>query len=307
MPLSTDTALFGRRARLTLVVPPERSFSTTEPGVNAAVIDGTDEPGALGLRVTATVTKTTQKEPNSAEVVVYNLAPVTRGQLQQRGVRLILEAGYRGTGLALLFVGDVRTADHVRDGSDWRTVLRCGDGERAFRFARASLSFRGGTTVGDVVRSLADSLGLALGNAEQKAAALKQVLYQGWAAHGAASTELERVLTAAGLSYSIQDGALQLLGVGEGLTQSVPQISPETGLVGSTELGSAEKKGKPQGLRFRSLLLPSARPGGRVHLVSERYDGVFRLRRVEHRLDTHGGDWYSDFDAVADGAVRVTS
>lgn len=287
------------------IATPSASFGTAGSLSNAIVITGTDDDSVPGLRLVGKVTKTSQKEPNTAELTVYNLAPQTRAQMQTKGVRVILEAGYVSTGLTQLFLGDARTIDHVRDGADWRTVIKLGDGERSFRFARASESFAGPCTVGQVVSYCADKMGLSMGNVSAKATLLDKQLAHGWTVHGAASSEIDRVLRSVGYSYSIQDGALQVLAPGESIQNAIPRLDVDSGLIGSPEQGTPEKNGKPTSLKFKSLLLPQARPGGRVYLVSLRYKGVFRLRKVEHAFDTMGGDWYTTMEGVLDPLAKV--
>lgn len=303
---STDngTTLYGRICRLTISLP-SGSFSDTDPTQNAIVISGGDDPANPGLRITFKIRKTSQKEPNTFEIVIYNLAPVTRANLQKKGVRVLLEAGYVGTGLLRICLGDVRTIDHIRKGADWETTLKGGDGERSYQFARAEQSFAAGVTVGQVIASIAQSMGLALGNTNTQAARLSTILQQGWTAYGAASSELNRIVTSVGYTYSIQDGEVQILAPTESVAQSIPDLDTTSGLLGSPEMGTPEKKGKPSLLKFRSLLMPQARPGGRVHVKSDRYDGVFRTRNVEHHGDTRSEDWYSAFESVADPTVVV--
>ncbi len=296
--------LWGRRARVT-IAKPSGSFSDTDPTANALVVDGGDGDPP-GLRIVFRVTKTNAKAPNTSEITIYNLAQETRAKLQQKGLRVLLEAGYVATGIARVFVGDVRTADPIGDGVNWKMVLKCGDGERSFRFARAAESFAGGTTVGDVVRYCAAQMGLALGNSTTQAAKLSTQLAHGWTSHGAASTELDRILRSVGYRYSIQDGEIQILAPGESLAQTVPLLSPETGLVGWPEMGSPDKKNKPATLKFKALLMPQARPGCRVQVRSERCpNGVYRALRVEHTGDTRGNDWYSSFESVLDPTVKA--
>lgn len=296
--------VFGRVARL-LITRPSGSFSDTDPQANTLVIGGGDTADDIGLRLVGKLEKTGQKAPNKGEISVYNLAPTTRAQLQQKGLRAIIEAGHISQGVSRIYVGDVRSIDHVRDGASIRSTLKLGDGERAARYSRASESFGAGTKVGDVVRYCANAMGLALGNVAAQADQLGTTLYHGWTAHGSAQGELDRVLRAVGFSYSIQDGAIQILAPGQSLAQSIPLLSPETGLLGSPEMGSSEKTGKPQTLKVRSLLLPSARPGGRVHVQSERYNAIFRIRKVNHSFDTMSGDWYSDLETIADNTVKI--
>lgn len=301
---NTEATLFGRRARLTLSLP-SGSFSETDATQNTMVIEGGDDPDNPGLRIVFKVVKTDQKEPNTAEVSVYNLSASSRAKLKQKGVRLVLEAGYAGTGIAQLFVGDTRTTDHVREGADFKTLLKAGDAERSIRYARASLSFARGATVADVVKGCTAAMGLALGNTTSQLPKLSKVLYQGWTAHGAASSELERILATVGYGYSVQDGSVQILAPGEALTLAIPDVTPQSGLIGSPEMGAPEKKGKAPSLHYRELLRPQARPGGRAHVKSERYDGIFRSRKVTHDGDTRGGNWYTDHEAVQDTTVTL--
>jgi hypothetical protein len=121
----------------------------------------------------------------------------------------------------------------------------------------------------------------------------------GYVAHGRASTELERLLSARGLEWSIQDGRLQVLPK-RGTTAQVVSLSPDTGLVGSPEYGTPDKKGAASVLKVKALLQPQIKPGGKIRIDSANIHGVFfRVEEVEHRGDTAGGDWYSDAGATA--------
>ncbi len=296
--MNTEAVLWGRRARVSISLP-SGTFSDTNPEANTLVIEG-GNTNQIGLRIVFKVTKTSQKEPNTLEGMIYNLSPTTRAALQQKGVRLLLEAGYVATGLAQVFVGDVRTIDHIRDGADWKTIIKCGDGERAFRYSRISESFAAGATMFDVVKRAANSMGVALGNTAAQAAKLATPLYHGWVSHGAASSALDKAVKSLGYDYSIQNGVLQILAPNESLAQSIPVVSPQTGLIGSPEMGSPEKKGEPSLLKFKALLMPEALPGGRVQVISERYNGIFRTRKVDHSGDTMGGSWYSEYESIQD-------
>lgn len=256
------------------------------------------------LRVAFKVTKTGGKEPNTCEVTVSNLAESRRKALQKKGVKLVLQAGYEGAGIAQLFIGDVRTVDNVRDGATWNTIFKCGDGERAFRFARVSESFGPGTKIPDVVKKVAARLGVGLGNLEKQAPAMTGEFAQGYAAHGPASRELERALAAAGFEFSIQDEQLLVLKPGDASGVQVPELSPASGLIGSPEFGSPEtihaqtkKTGKPL-IKVRALLNGKIKIGSQVVLRCARHDGPVIVKKLEHIGDTAGGDWYTNFEAV---------
>jgi hypothetical protein len=109
---------------------------------------------------------------------------------------VILTAGYPGNA-AVIFQGDARTIDHVRDGAEWITHIQCGDGERAYQFARFAESFAPGTAIADVIRACARALAINTGNLDEVLAAggfrgnLTQFAH-GYTAHGKASAELDK-------------------------------------------------------------------------------------------------------------------
>ncbi|HUX71160.1 MAG TPA: hypothetical protein VMV41_11660, partial [Cellulomonadaceae bacterium] len=165
------------------------------------------------------------------------------------------------------------------------------DGERSFRNARLSTSFAPGTTAGTVLRAIATATGLALGNVSAAVAKLDSLtLQQGYVVSGSVARALDRLLYSLGYGYSVQRGALQILADGDVLDDSIPLISPTTGLIGSPEMGSPEASGKPALCRFQSLLVATA-PGKIVHLTSDRYDTDLVVKKCEFSGDTHGGDW----------------
>lgn len=53
----------------------------------------------------------------------------------------------------------MRHFSQCREGADWRTVLKSGDGERAYSFARVSESFAPKASKSDVIKAV-NKLGL---------------------------------------------------------------------------------------------------------------------------------------------------
>lgn len=285
--------LFDRRCRLTIANPVKDATDFSSTTTDVIEIDGgvTDDRSVAGMRISGKITKTTKKEPNTSEIVVTNLSPDRRKSLQQKGVKVLLEAGYRDLGVAKIFSGDVRTVDHVRNGSDWDTTLKLGDGERAWNFARVNASFAPGTKGSDVLKTLAKAMGLDLGNVPKQAVKLTATFDQGYAAAGSASREFNRIVHSLGLEWSVQDGVIQILGPDETLDAPIPEFTPDSGLVDSPEMGTPQKKGKPTLLTFKGLL-QVVKLGGKVKLRSERYDGHVKVKTATYDFDTHGGPWY---------------
>lgn len=296
--------LFGRRARLLIAVPSGTGLNSFGP----SVIEITD------MRVTFKTKKTLGKEPNTAEVTVYNLSEQTRAELQDKNLRVTLQAGYADT-LATIFIGDSRDIDSETDGPTWQTAIELGDGERAYKHARTSRSFRGGVKVNDILRRIADDLGL--GGSINGAESLRSKQFvSGYVAHGKSAKELDRLLRGFGFEWSIQDGDLQILKPDEPTSESIISLDSSSGLIGSPTLNTPEGgvvtsvdpfkarvtstrvKGKPT-LKARSLLQPEIKCGRKIDVDSiTGIRGRFKITSVEHSGDTSGGDWYSDFEGT---------
>ncbi len=288
--------LFGRRCRVLVSTPSSSGFSATtrdELEINA----GDGGAGKQGQRVTFKIKKTDGKEPNTAEIVLTNLNDDSRGRMQKKPVKITIDAGYDATGQSRIWRGDARTIDHVRDGADWNTTIKCGDGERAWQNARVSESFAAGTGAGTVLQFLAEQSGLQIGSVPTVVVNITTTFDQGYVVSGKWSDEMDRLVKSIGYRWSMQDETLQVLLPGAASTAAIPLISPESGLIGSPEFGTPEKKGKPALVKFKSLLMPSL-PGARVRLKSKRYNGIVRIKIVEFNGDTHGGDWTTSYEGV---------
>jgi hypothetical protein len=288
--------LVNRRCRLTVSLPVVKDYvsgDTVHGHQDALEINGGD---AQGMRVQFSVKKSTEKEPNTADITVSNLAEATREALTAmgKGSLVTLDAGYEETGIVRIFTGDARSVDHARNGSNWDTVFKCGDGERAYRFARWGTSYAANTSASVIVRDLVNQLGLGGSGSNINAVTMTKVFQHGYAVHGPAMRSLDRLLKSMGFSYSIQDGAIQILQDGATAAEDhIPVITSNSGLIGSPEMGTPDKKGAPALLKFTSLLV-ATKPGKMVRLESQRYKGFVTVKKVEMRGDTHSGDWNSD-------------
>jgi hypothetical protein len=259
-----------------------------------------DDVDVRELRVSFTVTKTAKKEPNVCEVAISNLNEDTRRRLKGKGSKVFLQAGHEET-MGTLFTGDARTVEHLREGPTTLTRIKCGDGERAYAFAHASQGWAAGVRAADVVAYLVTALGVQPGNAITKVRAYRGPLHQfanGYTVHGRASTELNALLKSMGFAWSIQDGALQVLEPGESAQATALVLSPDSGLVGSPEHGTPDKKGNPSVMKCKSTLLPELRPGRRIILDARDTKGTYRVVSVRHRGDTHSGDWHSELECL---------
>ena len=251
------------------------------------------------MRVQFSVTRSLSKDPNTAEVTISNLSEASRAEFQQRPLRVQIAAGYAGEN-KLLFVGDVRPGSVSRiAGTDWETKLLLGDGSRAFAEARVNRSYKNGTAVRTILRDAATSMGLKLPKELDESVELKQSLPVGESLTGYTSDELTRLLAPFGYEWSIQNGKLQVLRSAQVLPNEARVVDETEGMLGTPELGTPEKGGKPPTLRLRHLLDGAFAPGQKIKVVSRSVKrGLYKVQQVTHTGDSRGDDWETEIEAT---------
>lgn len=249
------------------------------------------------------VTKRLAGGPGSAEIAIYNLTDDHRREIRdQRNAPIRLEVGYRDVGPWILFQGDsTRRADITRTGPDWIAKVTGGDGEHALRTTRALRSFGPDARLRDVIQYCADTLGIGIGNvldqlSDRGLDRVGNTFPEGVVLHGYVYRRLTEALRSAGLSWSIQDGVLQVLQRGQALQRSAVLLSADHGMLDSPEVG---KNGI---VTVRALLQPDLVPGQLVHIDSRVVTGDFRIERGEYTGDTRGDEWTASLDVRMVGA-----
>jgi hypothetical protein len=245
------------------------------------------------LRVAFAVEKSLNRDPNKAEISIYNLNDEHRKALQKKQA-CIIEAGYVNT-MEKLFNGDLTFVSHNRETVDWVSKMQAKDGGVQYASARINKSFRPGTQMTAVLNQAAQALGVGMGNAQQAfSGSLRGGLTQftkGVTLSGRVSDVLDKFVSSAGMEWSIQDGQLQVLQSKSTTQQFVINLSADSGMIGSPELG---EKGI---VKVRSLLMGGLLPGRKVKIESAMVTGFFRVEKVKHYGDTWGTDWYSEMEA----------
>lgn len=258
-----------------------------------------DCTSGTGLDITFEIDKDLTSKPNSARIEVFNLTKEHREAILEKAsggadsVRVRLSAGY-AENTALIYDGSIRLSyvDHV--GPDVRLVLEAGDGDRLIARARINKSWAKGTTVEVVITQLVDTLGVGRGNLlEQIRGAALQGLGSsdfpgGTCASGSATRELTRLLGSCGLTWSLQDGVLQVLGPNP-LDREAVLISAETGMLGSPQLDAKAKRGTL--VSVQTLLIPDLFPGRKVKIESETCAGFYRVEKSRYVGDTMSDEW----------------
>lgn len=261
--------------------------------------------GSLGLRVAFDVQRDKESHPNQCSVSIWNLNPDHRKSLtKQKEVTVSIEAGYEDT-IQQIFFGTLRRATTSREPPDHVTKLELGDGQKEMAVATISKTFTKGTPVAKVLKDLAGTVGLGIGNVPQFLASAKlsngKILSQPLTVVGSVSEELPAFCRSLGLSFSIQSGAIQLLDLANPvLPGTATVISQGTGMIGEARLDIDRETKKPICV-VRSLLQPQLVPGALFVVESENVSGSYAVRRSRHYGDTHTKDWYVDVEGVEIG------
>ena len=278
------TELFKRVVRVT--VGPRG-----EPGRQFASV----KDGSPGFRINVKVDLDDTPSPDSLTLQLWNLNADSRGFIRRNGNAVIVEAGY-GTP-EMLFSGDIDedTIKETRDGGDLVLELEAGDGRQAFRAGRLNETFDGPTQSSDVIRRLADAMGLRFANLP---ADLPRVEFsQGYTVAGSIQKELTNLTRTVGARWSIQNGELVVTRIGATTGEQAVLLSANTGLIGIPEK-------KERGVSFVSLYNPLIRPRRKVKLESRDLDGFFVVKKMTVNLDSGYSD---EFYSEVENAVEIKS
>lgn len=286
------------------------------------------EPGPTGmggvtiesesLRCSFEIERDEKPWPNTADVRIWNLNSTHRAEFaDQQGVPCSLSAGYRGA-LGQLFAGMLREAQSTHDGTDWVTRITGGDGELdqdGEPVAGKSIhkTWSKGTPCLQVLKDFVAEMKLAEGNASVAGAAGQlttgSMLSHAFTVDGPILDELTYFMRSVGLAWSIQDGAFQVR-LADAPASTGPLISPSTGLVGSVTKSTrkierentvtkAQETTTWQMAAGTCLLLPELKPGVGFVVQSELTTGTYVCTKVRHVGDTHGREWYTEFEGRA--------
>lgn len=249
------------------------------------------------------VEKTNKPEPNKCQLKIWNLSREQRAQIEElrpkegstSGIPVLIEGGYKSTGVSQIFLGDLRTVWSERLGPEWVTTIESGDGEQAIQNARINQSFGPRTSPDVVLRAIVRNLGVGEGNVNQTLAKLRATgtanLLDRAVLSGSAAEHLTNFTRQAGLEWSIQDGALQILDRDRALAGFAVLLGSSSGLV---ESPTVDPKGI---LTARAFVQPGIRVGALVRVQSQTVQGNYRIERASWECDTHGIPWYVTVEA----------
>ena len=276
------------------------------------IVGGGTEGLELGeLRVTFKTHKADFETPNHADIRVYNLSGETARRIKGEFKRVVLQAGYEGN-YGLIFGGSIRQVRLGREGGVNTFVdILASDGDRAYNYAVVNATLAAGATQRDVVKAAVGSMqehGATQGHIPDLGG---QALPRGVTMYGMARDYMRDAAASTDTSWSIQDGAVQMVPKRGYLPGNAVELTAESGLIGQPEQTN-------EGIMVRCLINPRLRVGGRIKLNNKSIrriktdlkisafmkapridrDGLYRILAIEFSGDTRGQDWYADLTCV---------
>lgn len=239
------------------------------------------------LRVTFSIKKTLTSDPNVAEISIYNLNDSNRNLIATKQYHLLeLSVCYQHDMLRLIFCGDIINVENKLNDKDIITVLRCGDGYKAFTEKTIIKTVAKGQSDNDLLNEAVKSFGIQKGSINLPN---DRVLPRGKVMMCDTREVMHKIAINNNADWSIQDAQLVLIPKNKGLANNEGWIiSRTTGMI-----GSPQKTDK--GLEVTTLCNPQYRIGSLVRVESKltEYNGDYKIESIEHNGDLDGSNWYS--------------
>lgn len=255
------------------------------------------------LRISFSVSKTLSWSANSATVRIWNISEDKRSRIKDYGDQITLRAGYReDAGEQLLFIGNTTQVSHLFDQPEIITTLEAGDGESILNQKYISYSFEEGSTVREIIELVAERMGI---NISEFSIFPNDIYRQGDSFTGMAKDALDKLCNRVNLTWSVQNGFLQILPKNQGSTKPPAEINADTGMIGIPQRFTSKRMNLynsniQTGWRVKTLLRPDINPGDRVRIKSVRADinGLFYVYSIRHEGDNYSPQWESTLEVI---------
>lgn len=285
------------------------------------------------LRVKFQIDRADVQTPAHASIRVYNASPDTMRQLEDEYTHVSLQGGYEGN-FGLIFSGKVRQYRRGREnGTDTFLDILAQDGDEGYNFAvlNVTLDTEAADQKGihEEIMKAFEPYGLTTGYVPTFAG---PTLPRGRVLYGMARDHLRTLSDAAGTSWHIADGVVNMVPGYSTLPGEVEVLTGATGMIGMPQQTI-------NGVTVRSLLNPRIKHGKQIKLDNASIqrqefnvayqpglanagftldgngqaqntaldpDGNYKVYSITMTGDTRGQEWYSDLICVAiDGTAPL--
>lgn len=317
--------LYGRKWKI-LIYKPAYTESKSPDGLTTIKTRDPEHDTAVDVSLLRCVFKTNQDYQTQAvtcALVVYNMNPLTEGDIIESGFQISIEAGYEEGQYGEIFVGDiVQVIRNRENGVDYRLEILALKGSALFDMNHTRATIAAGSTPRDIVYGTTGFARKRIEVGEISENLNQQALPRGKVLFGTPAKYL-RDLTIGNDAYywEGEDGKLTI----KKITDEIPPdqclvLTPTMGLVGTPQYGDngihikmlLDCRVKLQTLIKidnelirRSLINLSMGKGGVMtgNQIAQQSmfdeDGEYMVIKVSHRGDTHGDDWVTEVTGLS--------
>lgn len=254
-------------------------------------IGETSKTQPVPIHVNFSLQKSDLETQNTGRVTVWNLNPSQLAVLNEKDCVVSLRAGY-GNQLPLIFAGIVSYVCTSLDSADRKTEIEVIDNLVEVRDTYVTVSYNGTVNWKTIFDDVAAQMGVAISysyNAEFVD------ISNGFSFVGLARDIMTKGCKCCNLSWSLQNGVMQVKRPGDVMSKEVFVLSPDTGLLGiparvvlTQEDSAAENQ---LGWDVEYFLNGAINIDDYVKLESETVTGFFRVYSLEISGDNVSGDW----------------
>lgn len=245
--------------------------------------------GDMPLHISFSCERADTDSSNTAKVSIWNLNAQHLAELNKDDCVVVLKAGY-GTTMPLIFTGVVTFAKTSKDGSDVVTQVELVDDRVELRDTYVSVSYSGSVNCKKLIEDTASQMGLTPSFSYN--ATFKDIP-NGYSYVGPARNVLTKACDTSGLTWSINNGVLQVKKPGDTMSRQVYELSADTGLINTPERVqiSDSSDGYEYGWDVEFLMNASINVDDYVYLNSSYVKGYFRVYSITIEGDNYEGSW----------------
>ncbi len=272
---------FGRQYR----------FAAGPKGGTGFEVGETSKTQPVPLHVNFSLQKSDLETQNTGRVTLWNLNKSQLAVLNEKDCVVSMRAGY-GNRVSLIFAGIVSYVSTTIDSADRKTEIEVIDNLIEIRDTYVSVSYNGVVNWKTIFDDVANQMGVAISysyNAEFVD------ISNGFSFIGKAKDIMSKGCKCCNLSWSLQNGVMQVKKPGDVMSKEVYLLSPDTGLLGIPSrvvITQDEATGSNTlGWDVEYLLNGAINIDDFVRVESDTVKGYFRVYSLDIEGDNVSGDW----------------
>lgn len=254
-------------------------------------IGATSSGQPIPLHISFSIQKSDLQAQNTGKVSIWNLNKEHLAVLNEKDCVLTLRAGY-GNRMPLIFSGIISFVTTSNDNADRQTDIEVVDNLVEIRDTYVSVAYSGTVNWKTIFDDVAAQMGVAISYSYN---ASFVDISNGFSFVGQGKDIITKGCSCCDLTWSIQNGVIQIKKPKDVMSREVFLLSADTGLLGipaKVKLSESQTDGTDQiGWDVQYFLNGAIHVDDYVKVESETVSGYFRVYSVDMSGDNVSGDW----------------